>query len=417
MWDPYADFEKEVLPNGLTIYAAHWPNRPWEIMGFLVHGGASHDPPGLEGLAHFVEHMISQNAPLSKKELVSFFEDCGGKVNLGSADFLSVQYSFFLPQDESLLAKALSLFGNMLLPAKLNNNIERERQVVLREFSQRYPFPWRFELEAEERRQVFSGLWLERMICVLGFPDPIRKIAAPDLQVCYDTFYVPKNISVVAVGGEKIKKLAKLLSESPFGQDKKGERTPPWKVVHSIARPKENLRIVEMSSLISTLIEAGAYRSVAAIPAIFSNQTIKILAEMLDVVLLEEAREKRGWAYSIESSFNNLQQVYGFLIESGGLSRPTLEKIEQLVNSSLASLNERRDLFEQIKKSFLNHYKLPDLSGRGLCNEVFDDLVRYGRIISLEEYLDKIAMVEFDDVRKALQWLQPEHRWTLIMKP
>jgi predicted Zn-dependent peptidase len=43
-------------------------------MGFLIHSGAEHDPIGLEGVAHFVEHTTSENAPIPKKELNDFFE-------------------------------------------------------------------------------------------------------------------------------------------------------------------------------------------------------------------------------------------------------------------------------------------------------------------------------------------------------
>ena len=65
MYDPYADFEKATLPNGLQVYAAYWPDRPWQYVGFVLHSGANTDPEDLPGVAHFVEHLVSRNISIA----------------------------------------------------------------------------------------------------------------------------------------------------------------------------------------------------------------------------------------------------------------------------------------------------------------------------------------------------------------
>ena len=138
MWDPYAEFQTATLSNGLSVYAAHWPRRSWQAMGFLVHSGAEHDPEGLEGLSHFVEHVVSENASIPTREIFAFFEGHGGAVNLGITGHPSTQYCFFAPADKAILATAFSIFGHMLLSAKLEKCIERERQVIIGEFHRKY---------------------------------------------------------------------------------------------------------------------------------------------------------------------------------------------------------------------------------------------------------------------------------------
>src|SRR4051812_30555915 len=115
MWDPYAEFETAVLPNGLTVYAAHWPNRPWQYVDFIIHAGAKDDPVGLEGLHHFMEHLVSLNMYRSRSKFENFFLDAGGSVHLGSSRFLATQYGFSLPTDKRKLSKAFQLLGEMLL--------------------------------------------------------------------------------------------------------------------------------------------------------------------------------------------------------------------------------------------------------------------------------------------------------------
>ncbi|MBI5816885.1 MAG: insulinase family protein [Candidatus Yonathbacteria bacterium] len=164
MWDPYAEFETAVLPNGLTVHAAHWSGRPWEAMGFLVHTGAEHDPIGLEGLAHFVEHMVSKNASIPYKDIKTFFVGSGGSVDLGTTGYPYTHYRFFVPADKNILAGAFSIFGHMLLSAKLERFIERERQVIVGEFHRRYPVKFKFDLDMRKRKMLHAGCWSERIV-------------------------------------------------------------------------------------------------------------------------------------------------------------------------------------------------------------------------------------------------------------
>ena len=83
MWDPCAEFKSTTLSNGLDVHVAHWSERPWEAMGFIVHTGAASDPEGLEGLEHLVEHLVSKNGSATKEEMDAFFDRCGGMTNFG----------------------------------------------------------------------------------------------------------------------------------------------------------------------------------------------------------------------------------------------------------------------------------------------------------------------------------------------
>lgn len=187
MWDPYAEFQSATLSNGLTIHAAHWPERPWEAMGFLIHSGAEHDPVGFEGLLHYIEHVVSENANVSKKEMQAFFDDCGGMVNLGTTGYPYTRYRFFVPTDKAILARAFSMFGHMLLSAKLKKFIDRERQVIIGEFHRHYPVKFKLDLGVREHKALYAGYWLERFVRLLGNPESVGRITQSELQSHYDT--------------------------------------------------------------------------------------------------------------------------------------------------------------------------------------------------------------------------------------
>jgi predicted Zn-dependent peptidase len=415
MWDPYAEFQSETLPNGLTIYAAYWPERPWEAMGFLIHSGAEHDPIGREGLAHFVEHLVSENANVSKKELIAFFEDCGGMVSLGTTSYPYTYYRFFVPTNKAIVERAFWIFGYMLLSAKLEKFIERERQIIIAEFQRKYPTKFQLDLAVRERKALYAGYWLERFVCPLGNPESVGRITQDELQSYYDTHYTPANMSIIGVGGMKLEELIELLYESPFATIKNGVRTPLPTPITDVAPPLETRYIFEASPIIP--IEVGVYRSVAKIPGNINEQIIRITRGMLNEVLNEELREQRAWVYAIESSYKNFRYFYEFSINCVEIPLNAIGEIEKVIEICIASLEDREDLFEQVKRRALANNFMIDQTARGICNNAINYLANYQRIISLAEIRNNLEQVTMNEVRDLLQWLRPERRWTLIIQP
>ncbi|EKD23540.1 MAG: peptidase M16 protein [uncultured bacterium] len=417
MWDPYSEFQSAILPNGLTVHAAYWPGRPWESIGFLVHSGAEHDPIGLEGLAHFVEHLVSDNANVPNKEIHAFFEDCGGRVNLGITDYPDTRYNFFVPTGKAVLARAFSVFGHMLFSAKFEKCIERERQVVLEEFNRRYTNNLKFDLDTRERKALYTDCWLGRFVRPLGNPESVKRITQADLQSYYNTHYVPANMSIVAVGGMQLSELVELLSESPFAMSKNGARTSLPIPVTNISLPLEACYVVEASKYVSIPINVGSYRSVAKVPGNINGQALYILKKMLDEILNEEVRERRAWAYAIDSSRRSFRHFYEFSINCSALALKAIDNLEKVVETCIATAGSSEGLFAQIKRQSLANHFMIDPTGRGVCDGALDDLTHAHRIISLSENAHDLECVTMDDVRDALQWLRPEQRWTLITKP
>lgn len=417
MWDPYAEFQSATLPNGLSVHAAHWPGRPWEAMGFLIHSGAEHDPVGLEGLSHFVEHVVSENTNVSQKEMGAFFEDCGGGVSLGTTGYPCTHYRFFVPTDKAVLARACSMFGHMLLSAKLEKFIERERQVIISEFNRCYPVKFQLDLDVRRHKALYAGYWLERFVRPLGNPESVVRITQSELQSHYDAHYTPANMSIVGVGGMQLPELVALLSESPFATSKEGARTPLPTPATDVAPPSETRHIFKVSKHLTMPIDICAYRSVAKIPGNINGRVIRIMREILNKVLFEEVREQRAWAYAIDSSQHNFRHFYEFSINCGALALKAIDNIEDVINVCVASVTDREDLFEQAKRRALTNNFMTDPTGQGICDGALNDLAEDQRIISLKEIGDDLERVTMNDVRGALQWLRPERRWTLIMQP
>jgi predicted Zn-dependent peptidase len=386
-------------------------------MGFLIHSGAEHDPIGLEGLSHFVEHVVSNNTSVSKEAMAGFFEDCGGMVDLGTTGYPYTHYRFFVPTDTVILARAFSMFGHMLLSAKLEDFIERERQVIIGEFNRHYPVKFEFDLDARERKAVYAGYWLERFVRPLGNPESIARITQSNLQSHYDTHYTPANMSIVGVGGMQLPQLVELLSESPFAASKMGTRTPLPTPETDLTPPSEMRHIFEVSRHITMPLEVGGYRSVTKIPGDINGCVTGIMKEMLNKVLFEEVRERRAWAYAVNASQCNFRRFYEFSINCSALALKALDTIEEVIETCIASMTDHENLFEQTKRSALASNLMIDRTAKNVCDDTLDDLSKYQRIISQKEIADDLKRVTMDDIRNTLRWLRPEQRWTLVTRP
>lgn len=417
MWDPYAEFQSATLSNGLTVHATHLLGRPWEAIGFLIHSGAEHDPIRLEGLAHFVEHVVSGNTDVSKKDMKAFFEECGGTVDLGRTGYPYTHYRFFVPTDKAIIARAFSMFGHMLFSAKLEKFIEHERQVIIGEFQSHYKLKSSLDLDVRERKVLYAGDFLERFVRPLGNPESVGRITQSELQLHYDMHYTPANMSIVGVGGMQLSELVELLSESPFATNKKGVRTPLPIPATDVTPPSETRHVFEVSKHITVPIEVGAYRSVAKIPGNINGRVICIMEEIFNEILFEEVRERRAWTYAIDSSRYNFRHFYEFSINCDALALKAIDKIEKVIEVCIILMSDREDLFERSKRCALASNFMIDPTGRSVRDGALKDLAEYQRIISLTEISDDFERVTMSDVRYALQWLRPERRWTLITKP
>jgi len=419
MWDPYAEFQSATLPNGLTVHAAHWPNRPWEAMGFLIHSGAFQDAIGLEGTAHFVEHLVSQNAGISNNDIRKFFEGRGGLVGLGSTTHHDTQYSFFVPADIATMTEALSIFGRMLIPSRLEKQIEPERQVIIGEFNRRFPMSIHFDLAQRRCRAINAGDCVERSIRPMGKPESINRIAQEDLQSFYDSHYTPANISVVGVGCLDLAELIELLYRSPFSMSKTGSRATLPDPVIDVTLPTENYYVFEMSKHMPTVVprETLEYLAAAKVPGNINQCATRIVCDMLDYALNQEIREHRAWAYAVECKRCNLWSFNEIEIFCPALALSALDEIDQVVNDCIDSLNSDDLLFEQMKQDALAGCLMIDPTGRNIRDGAIDDISKYQRIITLAEYAQKLERLQMADMRHLLAHLKPERRWTLLNRP
>ncbi len=414
MYDPYSEFKKSTLSNGLDVYLAYW-DRPWIGVEIIVHSGGREDPVDLPGLAHFVEHVVSENIPgKTHNEAKNLIESCGGRVNFGSTDFISTCYKFAVPADIEIFREVLNMFGSMLLQGKMDLNIERERKVILQEFNGKYPIRENLDWEMDIQKSLFKGHRLETWNSAIGRPEGFMAITKKELQDFYDRYYVPKNISLVVLGGLQTSQILSELENSSFGIRKEGSRNPIPEIFKPISVPKTV--IVKFSDISKFKIDQTTYKASWAFPADFSLQALHVFSSILNAILFKEIREKEGLSYTPRTSFTTYQNVRAYKIH-GNVNSAASSYIDELFRKCIEKIPLCFDLFEQKLKSIKLGYLMVDLSGRELINGSASDIASKHKIISLKEILDDLNTVTFEQMIEAKDLLSPERQCTFILNP
>lgn len=184
------------LPGAPIVLTESVPAARSVSVAVFVRLGAVHDPPGLAGLAHFLEHMVFKGTELrSAVELARAIEGLGGSLDAYTAREYTAYQARVLGQHVGV---AIDVLADLVLhPLLRSDDVELERNVVLEEIAgvEDVPDDWVFDL--------YSGaLWGEHPYGrpVLGRRETVRAIAREDLAALLERGYRPSRCVVAAAG-------------------------------------------------------------------------------------------------------------------------------------------------------------------------------------------------------------------------
>lgn len=421
MWDPLSEFNHAVFPNGLELHSAYWPNRPWQKVFFVIHGGSDADPFGAEGTAHFLEHLISESSGFGRKEIEKKFDSFGGSVCLGRTGFNSTIYNFFGPTDRIFMLSSFNLFGRMLFENALDYDMEKNRRVIMSEFNYHFEMEHNYHLALMEKQRLYPNYFRSRATSPLGLRETVEEMTIETIKSFYERTYVPKNISLVSVGGLKIYELMDLIFQSELAQEKAGKRYPTKNSLNDFEKLENNFYLFNFSEYYKTAAEdfmgSGSYRSVARIPGKTRRWTVAFLRDMIGQIIHQEVRENKSWTYSMSTRSYYFGDVQELVVECPSLSLNAIDEIEATVTHCFDQVEKNGDLFEQLRRRLLQRLDLIDVSGVDLCKQAAENMAEIRRIPTFHEWEKEIKSITLEEIVALTRWIVPEMRWTVLKRP
>ncbi|MGB0905957.1 MAG: M16 family metallopeptidase [Maricaulaceae bacterium] len=193
-----------VLSNGMR-YAVQANSRPEQeaSVRMTIRAGAKHEPDGVLGAAHFLEHMaFNGTEDVPEGEMVKSLERMGlafGADTNASTTFSRTDYRLSLPEvDDETVDYAFFLMrqvaDKMLIEPEA---VDRERGIVKAEQARRQS-PRQDEADAYQAFSQPGSLYSQRPVA--GTAETLDAITAEDLRTFYESYYRPERTLLVFVG-------------------------------------------------------------------------------------------------------------------------------------------------------------------------------------------------------------------------
>ena len=188
--------ERHVLPNGIPLVVQESYSSPTVSLNIFIRVGSVYEPPQINGISHFYEHMFFRGTPTrSGLKFKRDIESLGGITNANTGrDFTH----FYINLPKEYLRQGLELLADAYLHAECSQeSVDAERSVVLEEYNLGLNQPARL-MSDKLYSLVFSNHPYGRTI--IGSEDTLKSIGRPELLEFKRDFYVPARTKLVVTG-------------------------------------------------------------------------------------------------------------------------------------------------------------------------------------------------------------------------
>ena len=201
------------LPNGMEIVVV--PDHRAPVVTHMVwyRVGGADEPPGVSGIAHFLEHLMFKSTDkIPNGEFSKIVSRLGGQDNAFTAQDVT---AYFQRVSKDRLPKVMEMEADRMVNLRLTEKeVLTERDVILEERRSRIEN----NPAAIMDEQMNAALFLSHPygIPVIGWEHEMAKLSQHDAMTFYKHFYAPNN-AVLVVAGDVTADDVRRLAEKTYG--------------------------------------------------------------------------------------------------------------------------------------------------------------------------------------------------------
>ncbi len=202
------DFKHTKLANGLNIVGEVNDSSQSAAVGFFVKTGSRDESAEINGVSHFLEHMLFKGTDkLSALEVNAAFDRTGAQFNAFTSEENTVYYAAVLPE---YLNEVTDIWCQLMRPALRDSDFDMEKNVILEEIAMYEDMP-HFDVMDKARSLHFKNHPCGNS--VLGSSDSIKALSAAQMREYFSRRYSPENITVACCGNFDWDSFCKLIEE------------------------------------------------------------------------------------------------------------------------------------------------------------------------------------------------------------
>ncbi len=336
-------FKKIVFKNGLRLLLVAQESLAASVL-ILVEAGSEYETKKINGLSHFLEHMMFKGTK-KRPQVGAIAEELAG-LGAQSNAFTGQEYTGYWAKVEShKLPKILDIVSDMYLNPLFNPaEIEKERGVVIEELNMRADTPT-IKIQDLLPKLLYgdqpTGFNLG------GDKRNIRKLAKDDFLKYRDVHYVPQKTVVVIAGSFKEREIVRQVHDYFDGLARRKS------AVKSKTRERQ-----KKPGLLTDFKESDQSHIMFGIRAfnIFDKRRyiLQVLADVLgggmSSRLFKKVREELGAAYYVSASAD-FYLDHGYLAVAAGVDHQKIERVIKAILEELRRLKEVLVPEKELQKS------------------------------------------------------------------
>ncbi len=396
------------LSNGIIVVSEYIPHVKSFSLGFWYNTGSRDENSHNNGISHFIEHMLFKGtSKRTAKQISDEIESVGGYLNAFTSKETTCYYGRGLTEN---FKKTFTVLSDMIQnPLFKENHINKESGVVIDELHDIEDNPEELIFDKFEE-MVFEGSNLS--FPIIGTEKNISSFNSALLHKFHQGRYKSKNL-VVAVSGSVAHEQVVKLTEKYFNIQKSASNGNRKNFTTSAAKASVIIKDIQQ---VHCIIGRPAY-GYNNPKRIKLNVLSTLLGEGSSSRLFQAVREKMGMTYQINSFLNSYTDVSSFGIYYS-TNEKHAEKVSKIVFRELNKLCEVEVKPKELKrvKEYIKGNTLLSLeSTTNRMIRMSSSLLNYGRLIPVEEMMEKIEAVTVQDINEIANEMFEESGLTKIV--
>ncbi len=400
------DYHIHTLANGIRVLHKQVTHTQIAHWGIMLDIGSRDEQEHQQGLAHFWEHLAFKGTEKRKSHhIINRLENVGGELN---AYTTKEKICFHASLLESHSDRAIELLADITFHSIFpDNQIERERGVILEEMSMYYDSP-EDAIQDDFDELIFQNHQLGRNI--LGSIESVKSFTKKDLHSFIAENFDTEHTVVASVSRQPFSKVVKQVEK--YFADLPHKKSARVRTAPSIYLPKN---IQQKRGLTQAQFATGrpAYHLADDRRLPFFMLVNLLGGPGMNSRFNMSLREKNGLVYSIDANYIPYLDT-GFLGIFFGTEPKNVEKARSLVSRELRLVREKaltdRQLHD-LKNQLMGQLAMSEESNMGFMLMMAKSTLDTGRVDSLPEIFAEINAVSSQQLQDIANEMFDENQW------
>ncbi len=389
------DIRTSTLPNGLLVLTERMPHLRSVAMGVWIDCGSRDETLAVNGISHFIEHMVFKGTTTrSAQQFAREVDAIGGNLDAFTG---KETIGFTIKVLDENIPAALDLLTDLVLhPTFSPEDIAKEQGVILEEIKMDEDNP-----DYLVHELFTQNFWPNDALGrpILGTAESVSSFNQQTVLSEYARRFTPANMVFTAAGNlrhdEFVEQVAGAFNSlSATSGEKIARPNPPQTQPHITLKKKKSLEQVQFCLAVPSPPVASPDRYTAYL-------LNSILGGGMSSRLFQAIREERGLAYSIYSELNPFRDT-GSLAIYAGCSADNTRQVLDLTLAELTRLKRDPVTDEELHRA-KSQIKGNMVLGLETSGSRMSSLARqqmyWGRSFSLDEITTEIDRVTSADIQ------------------